>query len=121
MNGAPPVIALLRSYLRPYRLLVVVALGLLFISAIGNLFLPDLNGDIINDGIVTGDVEVILRIGAVMLAVTAAIGVASVAAVYLAARILYVPAYAFGWSPWRSAIFAVGAAATGVMILVALF
>jgi ATP-binding cassette subfamily B protein len=81
------VIALLRSYLRPYRLLVVVALGLLFISAIGNLFLPDLNGDIINDGIVTGDVEVILRIGAVMLAVTAAIGVASVAAVYLAARI----------------------------------
>jgi len=40
---------------------------------------------------------------------------------YLAARILYVPAYAFGWSPWRSAIFAVGAVATGVMILVALF
>ena len=40
---------------------------------------------------------------------------------YLAARILYVPAYAFGWSPWRSAIFTVGAAATAVMILAALF
>ena len=41
--------------------------------------------------------------------------------VYLGARILYVPAYAFGWSPWRSAIFAVGAIATLVMILAALF
>lgn len=45
---------------------------------------------------------------------------AACAWVYLAARILYVPAYAFGWSPWRSVIFGVGAAATGVMILVAL-
>ena len=40
---------------------------------------------------------------------------------YLAARILYVPAYAFGWSPWRSLIFAVGATATLVMLLAALF
>ncbi|MBP7240703.1 MAPEG family protein [Amaricoccus sp.] len=40
--------------------------------------------------------------------------------VYLAARVLYVPAYAFGWSPWRSAIFAVGATATMVMLLAAL-
>lgn len=45
---------------------------------------------------------------------------AACAWVYLAARILYVPAYALGWSPWRSAIFGVGAAATGVMILAAL-
>jgi uncharacterized MAPEG superfamily protein len=41
--------------------------------------------------------------------------------VYLAARVLYVPAYAFGWSPWRSAIYFVGATATGVMIVAALF
>jgi uncharacterized MAPEG superfamily protein len=40
--------------------------------------------------------------------------------VYLAARVLYVPAYAFGWSPWRSAIYAVGALATVLMLLVAL-
>jgi len=45
---------------------------------------------------------------------------AACAWVYLAARLLYVPAYAFGWSPWRSAIFAVGAAATMAMLLVAL-
>ncbi len=39
---------------------------------------------------------------------------------YLAARILYVPAYACGWTPWRSVIYAIGAAATLVMLLVAL-
>lgn len=39
---------------------------------------------------------------------------------YLAARILYVPAYAFGWRPWRSAIWGVGFAATLTMIVAAL-
>ncbi len=39
---------------------------------------------------------------------------------YLAARILYVPAYAFGWRPWRSAIWAVGFFATLTMIVAAL-
>ena len=39
---------------------------------------------------------------------------------YLLARVLYVPAYAFGWSPWRSVIWAVGALASLVMILAAL-
>ncbi len=40
---------------------------------------------------------------------------------YLAARVLYVPAYAFGWSPWRSLIWAVGFLATLIMIVVSLF
>ena len=40
---------------------------------------------------------------------------------YLAARILYVPAYAFGWTPWRSVIWVFGFAPTLVMILYALF
>jgi uncharacterized MAPEG superfamily protein len=39
---------------------------------------------------------------------------------YLAARVLYIPAYAFGWVPWRSVIFSVGLGATLVMILAAL-
>jgi uncharacterized MAPEG superfamily protein len=39
---------------------------------------------------------------------------------YLAARILYVPAYAFGWRPWRSAIWGVGFFATLTMLVAAL-
>lgn len=40
---------------------------------------------------------------------------------YLAARIAYIPAYAFGWSPWRSVIWAVGYFATLTMLIAALF
>jgi uncharacterized MAPEG superfamily protein len=40
--------------------------------------------------------------------------------VYLVARILYIPAYAFGWVPWRSLIWFVGFAATVTMLLAAL-
>ncbi len=35
---------------------------------------------------------------------------------YLAARVFYIPAYAFGWVPWRSLIWAVGYLATAVML-----
>ncbi|MEC9196055.1 MAG: MAPEG family protein [Pseudomonadota bacterium] len=39
---------------------------------------------------------------------------------YLIARILYVPAYAFGWVPWRSLIWAVGFLATTIMLVAAM-
>ncbi|MFC7705234.1 MAPEG family protein [Plastorhodobacter daqingensis] len=45
---------------------------------------------------------------------------AACAWIYLVARALYVPAYAFGWSPWRSVIWGVGFSATLSMIVVAL-
>jgi uncharacterized MAPEG superfamily protein len=40
---------------------------------------------------------------------------------YLAARLLYVPAYAFGWNPWRSLIWTAGWLATVAMLLASLF
>ena len=46
---------------------------------------------------------------------------ATCAWIYLAARVLYIPAYAFGWTPWRSVIFGLGFAATMTMILTSLF
>ncbi|MDA7427250.1 MAPEG family protein [Primorskyibacter aestuariivivens] len=45
---------------------------------------------------------------------------AACAMLYLIARILYFPAYLFGWTPWRSAIWAVGFLATTIMLLAAL-
>ncbi len=39
---------------------------------------------------------------------------------YLAARVLYVPAYYFGWKPWRSVIWFFGFLATTLMLLVVL-
>ena len=40
---------------------------------------------------------------------------------YLIARILYIPAYYFGWAPWRSLIWFVGFTATTLILLAALF
>ncbi|MAY88775.1 MAG: hypothetical protein CML02_18895 [Pseudooceanicola sp.] len=39
---------------------------------------------------------------------------------YLIARVFYVPAYLFGWVPWRSLIWMVGLVATALMLLAAL-
>ena len=39
---------------------------------------------------------------------------------YLAARLLYVPAYVLGWRPWRSAIWGVGFLATVTLLVAAL-
>jgi len=45
---------------------------------------------------------------------------AAMAWIYLVARVLYVPAYRFGWTPWRSVFFAVAWLASGLMLLAAL-
>ena len=71
-------IGLLRTYLAPYKAPIALALLLLLVGAIGNLYLPDLNADIIDNGVVKGDTDYILRVGAMMLVVTAILGVASV-------------------------------------------
>ena len=48
-------------------------------------------------------------------------GVTQTAAwVYLAARVVYIPAYALGWNPWRSALWFTGFLATLTMIVAAL-
>ncbi|MFN4057294.1 MAG: MAPEG family protein [Roseinatronobacter sp.] len=45
---------------------------------------------------------------------------AALAYTYLAARIAYIPAYAYGLNPWRSAIWAVGFFATATLLIAAL-
>lgn len=45
---------------------------------------------------------------------------AACAWVYLGARVLYVPAYVFGWVPWRSLIWMAGFGATVLMLLAGL-
>jgi ATP-binding cassette, subfamily B, multidrug efflux pump len=80
-------IGLLRTYLRPYRSQLLLVIGLLLIQAIGNLYLPDLNGDIINNGVAKGDNDHILRVGGLMLLVTAVLGIAAVVGVFMSARV----------------------------------
>ena len=93
-------IKLLRGYLKPYTVSIVIVLALLLVQAIGNLYLPTLQGDIINNGVSKGDTDYIGSTGLFMLAVTFVVGLASIVGVYLGARI----AMGFGRDV-RSAIF----------------
>jgi ATP-binding cassette, subfamily B, multidrug efflux pump len=77
-------VRLLRQYLRPYVREVPIVVVLVLIQAIGNLYLPNLNADIINNGVAKGDVNYIWRTGAVMLAITLVLGVIAVGGVYWA-------------------------------------
>jgi len=60
-----------------------------------------------------------IAVGVVTLSDQSTTLTATCAWVYLAARVLYVPAYAFGWTPWRSAIWGIGWMATLVMLVAA--
>src|SRR6266542_1491836 len=93
-------IRLLRTYLRPYAWPIFAVIALLLVQAIGNLYLPTLNGDIINEGVAKGDDDYIIRTGGFMLLVTLVLGVASILAVYWGAK----TAMGFGRDV-RSAIF----------------
>jgi ATP-binding cassette, subfamily B, multidrug efflux pump len=79
-------ISLLRRYVPKYRVEVAIVTVLVFIQSIANLYLPNLNADIINNGIAKGDTEYIWRTGAVMLGVTLVLGVLAIISVYFASR-----------------------------------
>jgi len=80
------VLTLLRTYLSPHRWVLLLIACLLLVQAIGTLILPSLNADIINEGVVGGDTGYIIRTGAVMLAFSILVGIATVVAVYFSAR-----------------------------------
>ena len=75
---------LLRRALRRYRGLIALVFMLLLVQAIANLYLPNLNADVINNGVVKGNTHHILVVGGIMLAITLVLGVVAIAAVYWA-------------------------------------
>ena len=93
-------IRLLVTYLRPYRRALALVLVFVTIQALANLYLPNLNADIINNGVVKGDTGYIIRTGGLMLLVTFLVGLCAVVAVFFGSR----TAMAFGRDV-RSAIF----------------
>jgi ATP-binding cassette subfamily B protein len=80
-------IRLLRTYLRPYRVEVVVVVTLVLFQSIANLYLPNLTADIIDNGVAKGNIGYIWRIGGVMLGLTVVVGILAIIAVYYASRV----------------------------------
>ena len=80
-------IRLLGRQLGPYRAPVLLVLLLLLGQSLGNLYLPELQADIINNGVVKGDTDYILRTGGFMLLVTFALMLGSFVLVFFSARV----------------------------------
>ncbi|MFN8169671.1 MAG: ABC transporter ATP-binding protein [Candidatus Nanopelagicales bacterium] len=94
-------IALLRTYLKPYTRALVAVVVLQFLGTIAALYLPTLNADIIDNGVAKADTTYILQVGGVMLGVTLVQVACAIAAVWFGAR----SAMGFGRDT-RAAIFA---------------
>jgi ATP-binding cassette subfamily B protein len=78
---------LLRTFLRPHRNAIALVVVFQLASTIASLYLPAINGDIIDGGVATGDTGYIVKLGGVMLAITAVQIACSIAAVYFGARV----------------------------------
>ena len=102
---------LLRERLAPYKSWLALVVLFQFIGVVAMLYLPTLNADIIDNGIVTGDTGYIVRTGGEMLAISLGQIVCSVLAVWFGAR----TAMSFGRDVRRDLFARVGAFSTREM------
>jgi ATP-binding cassette subfamily B protein len=79
-------IRLLREHLRPYRPAIAALVALQLVQTLATLYLPTLNADIIDKGVITGDTGYIMRTGGVMLAISLVQIICAVGAVYFGAK-----------------------------------
>ncbi|MFB6675043.1 ABC transporter ATP-binding protein [Streptomyces sp. NPDC056390] len=79
-------IRLLRTYLGPYKKPIGLLVLLQFLQTCASLYLPTLNADIIDNGVVKGDTGYILTFGAIMIAITVVQMVCNIGAVFYGAR-----------------------------------
>jgi ATP-binding cassette subfamily B protein len=92
--------ALLKTYLKPYWKQLILIMVLLMAQAFANLYLPSVNADIINNGVVKGNTAYIMSSGGLMLLVTLGLVAVSVIGIYWGSK----TAMAFGRDV-RGAIF----------------
>lgn len=78
---------LLVRYLRPGWALILAVIVFQLAQAVASLMLPALNADIIDQGVITGDIGYIWRTGALMLGISLVQIVCAVIAVYFGSRL----------------------------------
>ncbi|GAB1642034.1 ABC transporter ATP-binding protein [Krasilnikovia sp. MM14-A1259] len=79
-------IKLMRAHLRPYRRAITLIVLFQFLQTLATLYLPTLNADIIDNGVVPGDTDHVIRVGATMLGITLIQIAAQIVAVYYGAQ-----------------------------------
>ncbi|MET9529425.1 MULTISPECIES: ABC transporter ATP-binding protein [unclassified Streptomyces] len=79
-------ITLLRTYVRPYKKPMALLALLQLLQTCATLYLPTLNADIIDNGVVKGDSGYILSFGGLMIAISVVQVICNMGAVYFGAR-----------------------------------
>lgn len=75
------------KYLLPYKGRAAVMLIMLFLQMFGTLYVPTLTADIVNKGIITGDLEQVWHIGSRMMFVALLIAAVSILETYLSTSV----------------------------------
>jgi ATP-binding cassette, subfamily B, multidrug efflux pump len=73
-------------FLKPYKDKIAIAVVLLFLQVMAELYLPTLMSDIVNKGIVNGDTKYIMKIGGFMLLVAAGNSIATILANFFSSK-----------------------------------
>lgn len=73
-------------FLKPYRFMIIGVIILVFIQTLGDLLLPTLNADVIDEGVMKGDTDRIIRTGGLMLIVAFGSVICAVTASFLSSR-----------------------------------
>jgi ATP-binding cassette subfamily B protein len=77
---------LLRTYLRPYKKVILIVVALQFVQTMATLTLPTLNANIIDNGVLRGDTDYIWRVGGVMLGISFVQVAFAIGAVYFGSK-----------------------------------
>ena len=77
----------LLKFLKPYRVAILIASGLIFIQIILELLLPTLMGNIIDIGVAGGDTAYIFKTGGLMMLIASAVILFAVISIYLSSGI----------------------------------
>jgi ATP-binding cassette, subfamily B, multidrug efflux pump len=77
---------LIKNYLQRYKKLFLVVVAFQLIGTIASLYLPTLNADIIDNGVIRGDFSYIVRVGGWMLGVSLVQILCSTCALYCGAK-----------------------------------
>jgi ATP-binding cassette, subfamily B, multidrug efflux pump len=73
-------------FLKPFTLMIIAVLVLVFLQTLSDLYLPTLMSDIINKGVMQGDSGKIMRIGGVMLLIAGGGAVCAIIASFLSSK-----------------------------------
>lgn len=79
-------IRLTARYAKPYSGQIAIVIVLQLVTTLATLYLPDLNADIINNGVANADVPYIWSVGRIMLVVAFVQVIAAIAAVWFASK-----------------------------------